>query len=197
VVATYAGMGGIVAAAGLLAPNGLSWASFATLYGALITLGFLLVGWLLLAVPDLAMKTREAVATAYAQSTLSRVDLEAAAARLRRLFEVDRIYQQDDVSLSRVAELAGLSGHQLSELVNVHFQTSFSRFVRQYRVEAAKRMLVDEPRASVLSVGVAVGFSSQSTFYVAFKEVVGVVPGEYRRRQRGEDRGADPPAIPG
>ena len=37
-------------------------------------------------------------------------------------------------------------------------------------------MLVAEPRASVLSVGLSVGFSSQSTFYVAFKDEVGMVP---------------------
>ena len=43
-------------------------------------------------------------------------------------------------------------------------------------------MLVEEPRASVLSVGMASGFNSQSSFYVAFKEQVGEVPGAYRQR---------------
>jgi transcriptional regulator GlxA family with amidase domain len=59
----------------------------------------------------------------------------------------------------------------------------FSRLVRQYRVDTARQMLLDEPRASVLSVGMAAGFNSQSSFYVAFKEQVGEVPGEYRQRR--------------
>ena len=58
---------------------------------------------------------------------------------------------------------------------------SFSRLVRQYRVDAAKAMLIAEPRASVLSVGLSVGFNSQSNFYVAFKEITGVVPGQFRK----------------
>ena len=56
----------------------------------------------------------------------------------------------------------------------------FSRLVRQHRVDAAKKMLIAEPRASVLSVGLSVGFTSQSNFYVAFKEMTGTVPGKFR-----------------
>jgi AraC-like DNA-binding protein len=70
----------------------------------------------------------------------------------------------------------------LSELINTQFQMGFSRLVRQFRVEAAKKMLIDEPRASVLSVGLSVGFTSQSNFYVAFKEFTGVVPGQFRKQ---------------
>jgi AraC-like DNA-binding protein len=71
----------------------------------------------------------------------------------------------------------------VSELINTHFGLSFSRLVRRYRVTAARQMLIDEPKASVLSVGMSVGFGSQSSFYVAFKDEVGVVPGEFRRQR--------------
>jgi AraC-like DNA-binding protein len=54
-------------------------------------------------------------------------------------------------------------------------------------VAAAKRMLIDEPRASVLSVGLSVGFGSQSTFYAAFKDESGLVPSEFRRRNVPSD----------
>lgn len=185
VVALFGLMGLATAVIGLLASNGLGWHGYAWTYSALITLGFLLVGWLLLTVPDLVPKTEEAVAVAYAQSTLARVDRESMSARLRRLFEDEQIHRSESLSLGAVAEMVGLTAHQLSELVNTEFGIGFSRLVRQYRVETAKRMLVDEPRASVLSVGMAAGFSSQSTFYVAFKEQVGQVPGEYRRRRKG------------
>jgi len=48
--------------------------------------------------------------------------------------------------------------------------------VRQHRVAAAQAMLRAEPDASVLSVGLSVGFTSQSNFYAAFREIVGSVP---------------------
>src|SRR5690606_40645634 len=87
------------------------------------------------------------------------------------------LYRDENLSLSRLAELVGLNAHQLSELINTHFQLGFSRLLRQHRVAAARRMLVAEPRASVLSVGLSVGFGSQSTFYVAFKDEDGMAPG--------------------
>ena len=187
VLALFAAMAILLVAGGVLAPQALGWHVFAWVYAALITVGFFLVAWLLLAVPDLVQKTREAVVTAYAQSTLGRVDCDAAAARLETLFARDHVYEDESLKLARVADLVGLTSHQLSELVNTRFGLSFSRYVRRHRIEAAKRLLVEDPRASVLSVGLSVGFSSQSNFYAAFKEQVGMVPGEYRKSRLGAE----------
>lgn len=194
VLALFAVMALVVATTGLLAPSELGWDVYIGTYTTLIAVGFGLVGWLLLAVPDVVPKAREAVAVAYAQSTLARVDREAMAARLRQVFEQDQVHRAESLSLASVADLLGLSGHQLSELVNTEFGMGFPRLVRRYRVETAQRMLVEEPRASVLSVGMASGFSSQSTFYVAFKEQVGEVPGAYRQRMLA---GEGAPGVPG
>lgn len=190
VLALFAAMALAVAASGLMAPHGLGWSAYAWIYAALIALGFGVVGWLLLAVPDLVPKTREAVAVAYAQSTLARVDRNAMAARLRALFETEQVHRAESLSLATMGEMLGLSTHQLSELVNTEFGVGFPRLVRQYRVEDAGRMLVNEPRASVLSVGMAAGFNSQSSFYVAFKEQLGEVPGAYRQRMLAGTRAA-------
>jgi AraC-like DNA-binding protein len=35
----------------------------------------------------------------------------------------------------------------------------------------------------VLSIGLCVGFTSQSNFYEAFREIEGSTPGQYRKRQ--------------
>ena len=193
VLVLFAVMALAVAASSLLAPFGLGWGGYAWTYSALIALGLGVVGWLLLAVPDLVPKTREAVAVAYAQSTLARVDRDAMAARLRQLFETERVHRDDSLNLVTAGEMMGLSTHQLSELVNTEFGMGFPRLVRQYRVEDARRMLVEEPRASVLSIGLSAGFSSQSTFYVAFKELVGEVPGAYRQRLLAGEGSTDAP----
>lgn len=176
---------------GFLSPA-LAWRTFAAAYATLIAIGFLLVMFLLLRFPDLARKTEEAVATAYAVSTLGKVDIEHALASLRRLFEQEHLYRDPDLSLSRLAEQLDLNSHQVSELINTQLDTSFPRLVRQYRIEAAQRMLVDEPKASVLSIGLSVGFNSQSSFYSAFKDVAGTVPSHYRARaSRGPGQSPD------
>lgn len=158
------------------------WTSFAAIYTVLIGASFFLVLYLLLRFPDIASKTEEAVATAYAVSTLSSIDCTRLVSELKRLFEEQRIYEDENLSLNKLAEMIQLSSHQLSELINTHFAMGFSRLVRQYRVDAAKKMLIAEPRASVLSVGLSVGFTSQSNFYVAFKEIAGSVPGQFRKQ---------------
>lgn len=179
VIAAFGVMAVTVALLGLAAPW-LSWRYFVAIYSALISLSFALVLYLLLRFPDLLRKTEEAVSVAYAVSTLSKVDVARAVAQLNHLLDTEKIYVDESLHLASVAGLCGLSTHQLSELVNTQFAMSFSRLLRSKRVAAAQAMLVDEPRASVLSVGMAVGFSSQSNFYSAFKEITGTVPGQFR-----------------
>jgi AraC-like DNA-binding protein len=187
VVLAFALMGLGVGLAGALTPRVIPWDVFALAYSLQMAAGFLLVSALLMLVPDLAAKTQEAVATSYAQSSLGKIDVTQAGERLRRLFEDEHLYRDEDLGLAKLARRVELTPHQLSELLNVRFGESFSKFVRRHRVAAAQRMLVDEPRASVLSVGLSVGFGSQSTFYTAFKEETGLVPGEFRRRNLPSD----------
>jgi AraC-like DNA-binding protein len=170
------------------------WRTFAAGYALLIGAGFALVLHLLLRFPDIVSKTEQAVANAYAVTTLNRIDRDKAVVEIKRLFEREKIYQDENLSLAQLAELTQLSAHQVSELINTQFQIGFSRLVRQYRVEAAKKMLLDEPHASVLSVGLSVGFSSQSNFYVAFKEITGVVPGQFRKQTTARRLNSDAPA---
>jgi AraC-like DNA-binding protein len=181
VLVLFAIMAVLIAAASFAAPI-LGWRNFAAIYAALISMSFALVLYLLLRFPDITSKTEEAVANTYAVSTLSSIDCKNVVAEIKRLFSQEKIYEDENLSLNKLAELTKLSSHQLSELINTQFEMGFSRLVRHYRVEAAKKMLIDEPRASVLSVGLSVGFTSQSNFYVAFKEFTGVVPGQFRKQ---------------
>jgi AraC-like DNA-binding protein len=151
-------------------------------YAQLIGLAFWLALWLLLRFPDLPGRAAEAVRSAYANSTLARIDKDEALQRLRHLLTVEKVYTDENLSLSGLAELMALTPHQLSELINTAYGVGFSRHVREHRVEAAKRLLLAEPEASVLSIGLAVGFNSQSNFYAAFREITGEVPGRYRKR---------------
>jgi AraC-like DNA-binding protein len=184
--AAFAVVALLILVLGLIAPLfGLRFFVFG--YSILTGLAFWLVVFVLLRFPEIVAITSEAVLATYAASTLKSVNCDDAIARLKRLFEVDKIYADEDLSLARLAELLQLTPHQLSELINTHCGVGFSRYVREHRVAAAKRMLVEEPRASVLSVGLSVGFTSQSNFYTAFREITGEVPGKFRK-QRGPVR---------
>lgn len=166
---------------------------FFALYAVAIGLAFLLVQIALGLRPSLAAEVTETVLASYARSTLTRIDREATIARLDSLMAVERVYEDPSLSLSGLAQRLQLTGHQLSELINANLGKSFSRYLREQRVAAAKAMLSNEPSASVLSVGLSVGFSTQSNFYDAFREIEGTTPGKYRRLNHAT---ADGTSIP-
>ncbi len=156
---------------------------FYSSYAFLIGATFVLVVFTLLRFPDITEEVAEAAQAAYASSTLNNVDSNALELKLRQLMEVDKLFTQETLSLSVLAEQMEISHHQLSELINTRFDKSFSKLIREYRVNEAKRMLIDEPKASVLSVGLSTGFTSQSNFYTAFREITGMAPGNYRKEK--------------
>lgn len=157
---------------------------FFTLYASSIGLAFFLVQTTLGLRPQLStevIEVSEIAQTAYVSSTLGSVDCDAALARLRSLMQSERIYIDPALNLPGLAEQLALSTHQLSELINARLGKGFSRYLREQRVAAAKSMLCAAPSASVLSVGLSVGFTSQSNFYEAFREIEGMTPGQYRK----------------
>lgn len=154
---------------------------FFSLYAIAIGLAFFLVQTTLALRPQLSAEVRETVQATYANTTLNKVDCDAVLSRLNHLMTIEQIYVDADLSLPSLAEKLALSPHQLSELLNARLGKSFSRYLRELRIAAARAMLRDEPAASVLSVGLSVGFTSQSNFYEAFREIEGMTPGQFRK----------------
>lgn len=168
---------------------------FLSLYASAVGLAFLLVQVALGLRPRLSADVRETAQIAHAgqaSTTLAKVDCDDALARLEALMQTERLHTDPELSLAGLAGRLGLSAHQLSELVNSRLGKGFSRYLREHRVEAAKVMLRIEPRASVLSVGLSVGFSSPSNFYEAFREIVGSTPGQYRKLHAAAGGSAPP-----
>ena len=154
---------------------------FFSLYAVSIGAAFLLVQLTLGLRPQLSTEISEAAQEAYANSTLTYVDCDAVLASLNILMVEERAYEDAELSLPGLAAKLGISAHQLSELMNARLGKGFSRYLREQRISAAKTMLRDEPSASVLSVGLSVGFAAQSNFYEAFREIEGMTPGQYRK----------------
>jgi AraC-like DNA-binding protein len=94
--------------------------------------------------------------------------------------ENESYYADEDLRLSTLAEAMKMSSHQLSELINVHFQMSFIQFINHHRIKIACNMLEVEDR-NILSIAYAVGFNSKSAFNRVFKELLGNSPSKYRK----------------
>ena len=157
---------------------------FVSLYAIAIGLALLLTSIALQLKPRLNAEISEAARESYAQTTLAGLDCPVLLAELEQQMQQQQLFLQPDLSLASLAATLGLSPHQLSELLNVHLGKSFPRYLHEWRVAAACRLLKDKPALAVLQVGLECGFSSQSAFYEAFREITGMTPGSYRRIHR-------------
>ncbi|MBO0341156.1 MAG: helix-turn-helix domain-containing protein [Allomuricauda sp.] len=101
--------------------------------------------------------------------------------RLRHLFEKEKVFLKQKLTLAQVAEQLNLPERYLSELINTHHKTSFRHFVNQFRVnEAIERIQNPQQRhKSLLGIAMDVGFNSKSTFNQSFKVQTGKNPSDY------------------
>ncbi|MEM7079339.1 MAG: helix-turn-helix domain-containing protein [Pseudomonadota bacterium] len=155
---------------------------FHTLYACSIAIAYLLVMFALIAIPTFVTDLFELTRVRYSTTTLGQIDVSASLARLEQLMESERLYEQEDLSLRTCADAMSLSTHQLSELINQHLDCNFTQYVRRHRISAAQRALVEHPDDAILTVALATGFRSQSTFYAAFKAETDMSPGDYRKQ---------------
>lgn len=149
-------------------------------YANFTGVALLLIVAALIVFPELLNDITEVARITYAKTTLADVDVDAKVLELEQAMTDGGLYQDEGLNLKTAADAVGLSGHQLSELINTRFGIGFSRYVRERRIAAAKRLLRADREASILSISMATGFRSQSNFYAAFKEVAGCSPGQYR-----------------
>ncbi|MEM1358228.1 MAG: helix-turn-helix domain-containing protein [Bacteroidota bacterium] len=127
-----------------------------------------------------------------------KIEADAAAALLARCqvtMEKERLFLQSDLKLEDLAQAVGSSSHQLSQVLNDNLGQSFASYVRTYRVEHAQaRMLIDD-HLTLEAIGLEAGFGSKSSFYTAFREVVGTTPAKFRAQQKSTTRNGISPKL--
>lgn len=161
--------------------------AFTLFYACGIGLILLLTLIIKLIRPQLANIIQENIqSTSYSQSTLKNQDCEALLQQLDHLMTREKLYADPQIQMGKISRRLGISAHQLSELINTRLGKGFSRYLREHRIQAAKAMLTEEVNASVLSVGLNVGFTSSSNFYDAFRELEGMTPGQFRKLHRSD-----------
>jgi AraC-like DNA-binding protein len=101
---------------------------------------------------------------------------------IKSQFERDALYRDSDLTLTKLADLTGVSPHHLSEVLNQHAGQNFNHFVNAYRVDEVCRRFESASSTKVLDVALEAGFSSKSTFNYIFKKIKGVTPTQFRRQ---------------
>ena len=85
----------------------------------------------------------------------------------------------ESLSVERIAQEVHLNPNYAMSLFRKSVGTSIVDYTTQYRIAHAQRLLVTT-HATIAQIALDAGFGSVSRFYVAFKAICGVLPGEYR-----------------
>lgn len=104
------------------------------------------------------------------------------ASRIISLMENDKLYQETQLTLQNLADKLLLPSYQVSQVINDGLKKNFYDLVNGYRVEEAKRLLLDSKNKNftILSIGFEAGFNSKTTFNTVFKKFTGLTPTEFK-----------------
>lgn len=96
--------------------------------------------------------------------------------RICRLMEEQQLYLNSELKVQDVADALGTNRTYVSKCIKNIRGCSFSQFVSGYRVEYAQQLLRRDPDIKLSEIWTASGFSSESSFFRAFKAVTGSTP---------------------
>ncbi|MEP5611417.1 MAG: helix-turn-helix domain-containing protein [Cyclobacteriaceae bacterium] len=119
----------------------------------------------------------------YEKSALNSSASEAILDKLRNFMREERPYLDSSLRLQDLAEKLSLSNHYISQVINDLDGKNFADFVNEYRVEEAKKLLVETQEKKIIHVAYDSGFNNKASFNNAFKRFTGMAPSEFRENQ--------------
>ena len=85
------------------------------------------------------------------------------------------------IDFAAIAESQAISAPYLSKLFHDHAGTSPSKYLIDFRIQQAKKLLVDS-QLSIKEIAARVGYSDPFHFSKSFKNTVGVSPAQFREQ---------------
>lgn len=142
-----------------------------------------LMGISMLFQPQLYHSLQYAIAQRMApkRERLNESQRDQLASQLNQLMTEKELFRQGDLTQKALAENLGTSVHNLSWMLNQHYQKTFSEYINHLRLQAflSKVAAGEHHQKTLLALALDAGFSSKSTFNRVFKEQYQCSPSEY------------------
>lgn len=120
----------------------------------------------------------------YAKSSLS--DSSELFEHIKAILKEEELYLDFDLKLNTVAEKLDVSIHHISQAINQNAQMSFPDFINSFRIEEAKKKLIEPKPDTIFAISLDVGFNSKAAFYSAFRKNTKMTPTEYKKLHSSE-----------
>jgi YesN/AraC family two-component response regulator len=116
----------------------------------------------------------------YEISKIKNLDVGLVLSKIKSLMEDKKIFIDENISVNGLAQELFIEPYQLSQIINENYDKNFNYFINEYRIEEAKRMLIEDMKRTITSVAYAVGFNSTTVFYEWFNRITRVSPKKSR-----------------
>ncbi len=93
-----------------------------------------------------------------------------------------KLFLDPDITVGKLAAKLNTQGRCLSELINNTTNNNFVSFIHAFRIDHAKKLLIENPELSVLQIVYASGYNSKSAFYTQFSNSMNQTPFEFRKQ---------------
>lgn len=119
------------------------------------------------------------------KTVLPEVKVNSLLDNLLSYMENEKPYLSAKLNISDVSMKLDCTEIELSQLLNNHLNVNFSNFINTYRVNEIKHRLNQDnlSKYTLKVLSEQCGFSSKTTFYRVFKNVTGMTPLEYCKRE--------------
>lgn len=101
--------------------------------------------------------------------------------QLLTLLNNEKVYRLNDLNLNSLSERMGVTRHNLSQVINEHFNVNFFNLINRYRIQEAQEILKNDynRNLNIIDIAYDVGFNNKVTFNKAFKEETNLTPTQY------------------
>ena len=145
---------------------------------------------LVLPLPLLREEQMKEIVRAYLGATLAAVEAVGGLPprRLQRVFSHIQENIGQELSVTELAQVAGMSQYYFSKLFKMSTGITPHQYVMRQRVERAQEYL-RESRTALSDIAIKVGFETQSHFTSVFRRLASITPKHYREMHRSATPG--------
>lgn len=100
---------------------------------------------------------------------------------LNQLLQGEQIFTNEELNLSKIAQMLDTEPHFLSEVVGKNLEVTFPQLLNLYRTGMAMRLLATDRKKKSIEIAFESGFGTKSQYNLIFKEITALTPLMFRK----------------
>ncbi len=102
--------------------------------------------------------------------------------RIHHIVVEEQKFLDSELTASSLATILDTHRNNISSCVNNQMGCNFSQYINTYRVEHAKKLMLQDPEMKLNTIAFESGFANEMSFYRNFKAITGMTPSEWRNK---------------